>query len=62
MQAISITLFKNFVFPIGMAMHSYSDHATVLGKFNEGQFLELLMLEQSSHYIQQQWRTVLWER
>ena len=32
-------------------MHSYSVYATVLGKFNEGLFLELLTLKQSSHYI-----------
>ena len=35
----------------GVAMLSYSAYATVLGKFNEGLFLELLTLKQSSHYI-----------
>ena len=35
--------------------------ATLLEKINEGLFLESIMLKQSSHYIQQQWKTLLWE-
>ena len=37
----------------------YACNVHCLKKLMRGLFLELLMLKQSSHYIQQQWQTVL---